>query len=137
MEHRLEVIRKYAFHLLWFLTLSACGYFDNDGTKNSMGIVGNIYIEEFGGTNDVRLVLKETDQVSAIIVPDCRLIYYDSVAKVLYVESPITAELSSYYRIRLVDESSTKIWEALKKQTIDRRSFQRGIKKKGSVKIEF
>jgi hypothetical protein len=135
MEYGLEVIKKYAFHLLVFLMLSGCGYFDNDGTRDSKSIVGNISVEEFEGTND--LVLKETDQTSAIVVPDCHLIYYDSIAKVLYVESPITEEISSYYRITLMDTSSRKIWEALKKESIDKNNFERGIKKKGSVKIKF
>ncbi|MFM7852932.1 MAG: hypothetical protein ACKO96_13685 [Flammeovirgaceae bacterium] len=135
MEYRLEVIKKFISIFLALSMLSACGYFDNDGARNSKKIVGNIYIEEFEGVNNI--VLKETDQASAGVISDCRLIYYDSIVKVIYVESPFTDETSSYYRIRLIDSSSRKVWEALKKESIDKSSFERGIKRKGSVKIEF
>jgi hypothetical protein len=137
MEYRLKVIRIHTAHLLVLLMLISCGYFENDGTKNSKIIVGNIYVEEFGGTNDTRLVLKETDQSSAVVVGDCRLVYYDSIIKIIYVESPITDETSRYYRIRLVDTSSRKIWKALKKESIDKSNFEKGIKNKSSVKIKF
>jgi hypothetical protein len=136
MEYRFKMMKKIVLAFLAFSMFSACGYLDNDGIKYRKSIVGNISIQQFGGTDENRLVFEGANGMTSVIVGDCHTVYYDSIKNVIYVESPITELTSSYYRIVLTNPSSPKRSEALKKDIIDKSTFKKGIAKKSATQVK-
>jgi hypothetical protein len=130
-------IYKFTFFISLVLLLSnACGYLDNDGVKSEKCIVGNINLIQYEDSDQIALALKETNQSFAIVVGDCRSVYYDSVVNRIYVESPITDSINSYYSIILKDPSSSHVWEALEKHEVIATTFKKKTEKKSIIPIK-
>lgn len=122
--------------LLIFL-LSSCGFFENDGTKSQKYIIGNIYVQQYRNTERIDLIFDEANEIAAVVVGDCRLVFYDSLRNEIYVESPITKSTSEHYRILVKDPFSQSIGEALEKKIIYKRTFDAAIKRTSAVEIKF
>jgi len=100
-----------------------CGYFENDHIENLIDVNGNIKIlkQQNNQVND--LVYQETNEFFSVIVENCKLVYYDSVAKMIFCESIINQYNSKYYQIDITDSKTRNLAAGIKKQTIDENTF--------------
>ena len=117
--------------------LDSCGYLENDGMKDRKDIVGHINLQQYRGSDQIDLVFDGANGISAVVVSDCKAVYYDSMQNMIYAESLITEASSSYYRIIIKNPLSGQLWDAYKKDIIDKRTFEKEISSKGSREIKF
>lgn len=134
MEREHKITKRLAF-VLTIVLLNACAYFENDGFKSEQIIVGNIGLIEYRGTEQVDLVFERPNNIKIVVIGDCRSVYYDSIKNIIFAKNPITDSTSEYYRIILKDPFSDESLKAFKIQTIDKDTFNKGARKKSSVKI--
>ena len=136
MGYKFQTTCKLVFAFLALLLLYACGYFENDGIKSQKRIVGNICLLEYNNTEEISLAVDEGNCMYAIVVSDCRSVYYDSIENRIYAEELINASISNYYSCILKNPSSEKVWEALEKHEVLETTFRKRTAKKSSVPLK-
>lgn len=73
------------------------------------------------------LVFDEPNDITTVVVFDCRAVFYDTLDRMIYAEARITESTSNYYSIFVKDPSSDKFSQAFKKIEIDETAFKKGI----------
>jgi hypothetical protein len=110
------------------LLVYGCGYFENDRTEFQKTIVGNIKLQKQENTKVENLVFAETNEIFAVIVEDCKVVYHDSINKKIFAEGFINDTNSNYYQIELKDVLSKSVSTAIKKVNIGYEEYSNQIK---------
>jgi len=135
MEYKF-ITRVFLLSLTIALWSSACGYYDNDKVIYQNEIAKSILIEKWGNDNSNTLIFKETNDVSAVIVDNCRKIFYDSAARKIYVESYQNETNKDYFQLDILNLSAKYVSQAVLKKRITKSLFEQ-VSKTISTKWDF
>jgi hypothetical protein len=110
-------------YLIILLTITSCGYFENDGIDVELPITGNIVLQRQRGSNETLLMLKESEEMYSGLLEDCDSVFYDRTEQLIWAKTIINDYNSSYYQIRVVDSLETTIASAIRKKELSRQDF--------------
>ena len=111
------------FTFVFLFFISACAYFENDNTEYQINIVGNIQIAKQENSTVNNLVFTETNEIFAVIVEDCKSVYYDSSRQYLFEDSYLNKTNRNYYQINILDAFSKTVLNGIEKDQINEADF--------------
>jgi hypothetical protein len=109
--------------LLFSFFFIRCGYFENDHTDFEKTILGNVKILKQESSDKFDLVFSESSETHAVIVTDCKSIFFNPIGKFIYVKEFISHDESNFYQIRVVNPLSKKITDGVRKIHITQKEF--------------
>lgn len=124
MGYKNKIILFFVFISLF---ITKCGYLENDGKDFNIEILRNLEIYKQQNDKIVNLVFKETPNISAVIVENCSVVYFDKSAKKLFIESKINDFNSKYFEINILNEFENQVFKAIKKVDISRDLYLKNI----------
>ena len=119
------------FEVLTFVFLffiSGCGYFEKDNTDYQINIVGNIKITKQENSAVSNIVFTEANENFAVIVEDCKSVYYDSSRQQLFVDSYLNKTNRNFYQINILNAFSKEVLNGIEKVQINDTDFINRIK---------
>jgi hypothetical protein len=128
MEHRLAKKINFVFISLAFL-FYGCGYFENDSIDYKKEIVGNIKVLKQENTTLNNLVFQESEEMFAVILYNCKSVYYDSIHKKIYVESFLVNSDPKYYQVEITNPTSKYMADGVEKKIVSKKTFYEHLKK--------
>ena len=121
--------------ILIFLMVG-CGFFEKYKTEYQNNIVGNIKIQKQEKSNMNNLVFAETSEIYSVITEDCKIIYYDSLNKQIFVDSYLNETNRNYYQINILDALAKSVSTGIKKEKLNKNDFTEKTKNI-SIKWDF
>ena len=111
------------FTFVFLFFIPACAYFENDNAKYQITIVGNIQIVKQENSTVNNLVFAKTSEIFAVMVEDCKSVYYDTASNLLFADSYLNETNRNYYQIYILDAFSKKVLHGIKKDRINETDF--------------
>jgi hypothetical protein len=115
------------FFVFLSLFITKCGYIENDGKDFNIEVLGNVEIYKQQNDKIVNLIFNETPNISAIIVENCSVVYFEKRTKKIFVESEINDFNSKYFEINILNENENQIFKGVKKVEITHNSYLKNI----------
>jgi len=109
--------------ILLILSITSCGFFEPDQNFNNTNITGNILIlnSEYFDSSD--LMFKESEQIFAVIVGDCKETYFNEDENLILVSKDLTKNTTVFYEIQILNETAKYVSDALQKKEITKDEF--------------
>jgi hypothetical protein len=82
------------------------------------------------------LVFAETSEIYSVITEDCKIIYYDSLNKQIFVDSYLNETNRNYYQINILDALAKSVSTGIKKEKLNKNDFTEKTKNI-SIKWDF
>lgn len=122
MERKFVKPSKLAIYLL-LTVITGCGYSDNDKVIVEKKIVGNFKLIRLENSEKYDLTFSETSRTNAIMIQNCKRVFYDSIRHSIYIESVLNKYNLNYYEVHILKAEATSFKEASEKTEIKKEEF--------------